>query len=285
MLWTPGNHFNFTVDNWGSTFQSGSIGTAVVAGGSAHTKGSNTNLLNGIAEDCYGISICFAGLVQANAVRRGMVDILIDPAAGAGNAGSSWSVAIANLYFNSPAYTAGAGYWYYFPLFFKAGTAIGAAHQNTTASVTVRVAIMLFGKPTRPELVQVGTRVQTIGATTASTTGVSFTPGSGSMGSYSASMGTTNFDAWWWQVGMGVTDTTAQGLLYFIDLAANATNKILLIEHLTWVSDTGEASGKSAFGLKPPMKNIASGDNIYVRGAAIDAPDTGCTAVAYALGG
>ena len=49
----------------------------------------------------------------------------------------------------------------------------------------------LFGKPTRPELLRVGTKVQTYGAVTASTSGTAITPGTNAMGAYTASLGTS----------------------------------------------------------------------------------------------
>lgn len=288
MLLTPRNDFNFSVDNFGATYTDTGIGTSVPGNASANAKGANTALLAGIAEDCYGIKIGFAGGNTSATIRRQMVDLLIDPAAGVGNAGSSWSVAIANLYANSPALTTGAwGYWYYFPLYLAAGTAIGAAHQDTAASsAALRVLVRVFGKPSRPELCPVGTKVQTIGATVGTTTGVAITPGTGAMGSYTASMGTTNFDAWWWQLGIGSADTTMTQNSYLFDLAVNATNKLLCMENVPYgVASATEQAGKSAFGSQLPIRAVSSGQDVYARAAAIAAPDTSMTVVAYALGG
>lgn len=292
MLWTPGNDFQFSVDNFGATYTDAGIGTNVPGHANANTKGANTALLAGIAEDCYGIAIGFANGNTAAAIRRQMVDLLIDPAAGVGNAGSAWSVAIANLYANSPSFVGGTavgsfGYWYYFPLYLKAGTAIGAAHQDLVATTqALRVLVRVYGKPSRPALLRVGNKVQTIGATVATTTGVAVTPGTNAMGAYSATMGTTSFDAWWWQLGIGSADTTMTANNYLFDLAANATNKVLLLEGMPYiVVGANEQASKSAFGISLPIRNLAAGQDIYVRAAAGAAPDTSMTAVAYALGG
>jgi len=289
MLFTPGNCFNWQADNFGTTYTDAGIGANSPGHASANTKGANTNMLNGIAEDCYGIAIMFAGQSATTVIRRCMVDLLIDPAAGVGNAGTSWSVIIANLYANSPTFgTSGAiGAWYYFPLYLKAGTAIGTAHQNLVAgTLPLRVAIRVFGKPSRPELVRCGTKVQTLGATVASTTGTAVTPGTSAMGSYSATLGTLDSDKWWWQLGIGSADTsmTARGFLF--DVAVNATNKLLCMQNVPYlVTGTIEQASMGALGMMLPCREAVSGENVYVRGVGVGGVDSTMTAVVYALGG
>jgi hypothetical protein len=206
-----------------------------------------------------------------------------------GNAGSSWSVAIANIASNSASFgTDGTfGYWYYFPLFLKAGTAIGTAHQNSAASTpAMRVAIRIYGKPSRPDLLKVGTRVQTLGAVLGSTSGnLPVTPGTGVMGSYTSSIGTTSFDAWWWQLGILSSDTSMSTNGYLFDVAVNTTNKILCMEHVPYiVGGTAERASKAAFGMSMPYKFVSSGQDVFVRGAAATAPDSTMTSLVYALG-
>ena len=187
MLLVPdSNTFNFQVDNYGATYSDAGFGTNAPGHANANTKGANTAMLGALAQDCYGLSITFSGGNTTTVVRRMMTDILIDPAGG-----TSWSVLIANLYANSPCLgTAGAfGYHYYFPVYLSAGTAVGAAHQDLVATTqALRVGIRAYGKPSRPELIRCGTKVTTIGATTATTTGVAVTPGTNAMGSYSATL-------------------------------------------------------------------------------------------------
>lgn len=296
MLWTPSAQFdfNFSVDNFGATYTEAALGTSVPAAGSTNTKGTNTALLAGVAQDIYGIAIGFAGESVASATRRHLTDLLIDPAAGIGNAGSSWSVAIANLYSWDASIGRGAGVaglpgcWYYFPMYFSAGTAIGAVSQSNTASAALRVLVRAWGKPTYPHLVRVGTRVQTLGAVTGTTSGTSVTIGSsGTMGSYSASLGTTNFDAWWWQVGFGATETAVtQTQSMLVDIAANATNKVTLNKYRHF-----QAGGiEERYGCTPiastmlPIYDLASGQDIYVRGVAQGTASAGGTTVVYALG-
>ena len=220
-----------------------------------------------------------------NTIRRQMTDLMIDPAAGVGGAGSSWSVAINNLYSNSPSTAPGSmGYCYHFPLYLKAGTAIGARVQDVVGAATVRLSIRVLGKPTRPELLKVGTKVQTLGATTASTTGVAVTPGTAAVGSYSASLGTLTNDAWWWQVGIGSNDSGMTVCRYWFDIAHDATNKYICARGISYgVSSTTEQSWKGAFGESQTICVAPAGTDVYVRGTGNTTPDSSMTAIVYAV--
>jgi len=282
VLYTPGNHFNWSVDNFG-TFSDAAAGVNVPGHANANQKGANTAVLSALAEDCYWLVIFITGGSTAATIRRQFTDILIDPAGG-----TSWSVAINNLYSNNPSMGSGLlGCWYSFPLFLKAGTAIGAAHQDTAATTqALRVAVRAYGKPTRPDLLRVGTRVQTLGADTATTAGVAVTPGtSGSWGSYTASLGTLNNNSWWWQVGVGTNDTTMNTHTMLLDVAVNATNKLTcLSECMYGVVTTNETAWKTATGASMPIRDAAAGENVYVRANCVNsAADATNTVVAYAV--
>ena len=286
MLYTPVNHFNWQVDNFG-TMSDSAQGTEVPGHANANTKGANTALLAGIAEDCYGIAILMSAGHSTTVIRRHLTDLLIDPDAGAGNAGSSWSVKIDNLYANSPAMgNGGPGWWYYFPLFLKAGTAIGAAHQDLVAASNMRMGIRVYGKPSRPDLVKVGNKVQTLGAVTATTSGTAVTMGVlGAQGSYSATLGTLNLDSWWWQLGIGSNDASMSASQAWFDIACNATTKVLCAQEIPYgIVGSAEQAHKGAMGAVPPIQNIGSGQDVYVRGVTSStAFDTTITAVVYAV--
>lgn len=289
-MFTPVSDFNWQVDNYGSTYSDTGIGTNVPGNASVNQKGANTQLLTGLAEDCYGISIHFSGGSTTGTGRTQLTDLIIDPGAGVGGNGSSWSVLIANLLTGGPAdgATGSFGHEFYFPLFLKAGTAIGAAHQDGTGSTqALRVAVRAYGKPSRPDLLRVGTKVQTLGATTASTTGTAVTPGTNAMGSYSSSLGTTSFDAWWWQIGVACAFNTQTNTASMWDAAVNATNKIIVAQGIRYNQvGTAEQSSKSAMGCCPPIRNVASGQDVYVRAAGMNgAPIGSMSAVVYAVGG
>jgi hypothetical protein len=290
MLWTPGNSFGWSVDNYGATYTDTGLGTNSPGHANANTKGANTAMLSGLAEDCYGMSISFSGQSATTVARRCMTDILIDPAAGVGVGGSSWSVLINNLFAMGPTFgTSGAfGYHYYFPIYLKAGTAIGTAHMNGTAgTLPLRVAIRCYGKPSRPDILRCGSLVQTLNAATASTGGTNaFTPGSSAKGSYSASLGTLTRDSWFWQLGVGTTDTSMTAAGYLCDVAANATNKIMCLENVMYtVIGTIEQASKSAFGTNNPYQDISAGQDVYARAACSGTPDSNMFPIVYALGG
>lgn len=285
MLWTPGNDFQWSVDNFGSTYTDAGIGVNSPGHANANTKGANTGMLVGIAEDCYGIAIGFSGGNAAATIRRNLVDLLIDPAAGVGNAGSSWAVLIANLYANSPSLIVG-GYWYYFPIYLKAGTAIGSANQSLVAgTLALQVCIKIFGKPSRPELVKVGSKVETFGAVTASTSGAAITPGTSAMGSLTASLGTMAGDLFWWQCGLGFNDTTLVDEATLMDvLAGDGTNNVLCAENVMMMDNNSEQSGKAAVGTRLPYRQVKAGANVYMRAAGAAAPQGTPTCVAYGCG-
>lgn len=285
MLYNGVNHFNWQVNNFSDLYPGNSAATQLTAGSGAHTKGTDTAVLSGIAHDAWGVYIMVSSGATVATSRRQMIDLLIDPAAGVGNAGSSWSVLINNLYTNSPVFGTSKhlGHNYYFPLFIPAGTAIGARTQDTVTDETCRFSIRLVGQPTRPDLVKVGHKVQTIGATTASTDGVSFTPGTSAVGTYSASMGTLTNDAWWWQVGFGVNDTTQTDRVTHLDVAHDATSKYICMRSVMCIVDSGENSSKNSFGEGSPIRHAPAGTDVYIRGHSAGAPDSNWTGVVYAL--
>ncbi len=289
MLYSPySNHFNWSADNVSGNYLADvSFGTVLTASTTANTKGVDTALLSGVAHDVYGIQILFGQGFTDATIRRQMTDILIDPAAGVGNAGSSWSVLIDNLYTNGPGTsTGGQGHNFYFPIFLPAGTAIGARMQDLTgASATVRCSIRVVGQPSHPEVLRVGSVVQTIGATTASTSGVAVTPGTDAYGSYSASMGTLTRPAWWWQLGIGSNDTTMTANFYVFDIATDATSKYIAARDIKYgvTTTTGEVSWKSSQGEEAPVFHAPAGTDVYVRGCGLGAPDGTITTVVYAV--
>jgi len=286
MFFTPTNDFQWSVDNFGSTYSDSGIGLNSPGHANANTKGANTNMLNGIANDCYAISIGFSGANANNINRRNLVDLLIDSGAGVGNSGSSWTVLINNLHVSMASTVAGM-IWYYFPIYLKAGTAIGTSNQSITAGTSaLRVVVRVYGKPSRPELIKCGTKVQTYGAVTATTQGTAIVPGNTVMGSNTASLGTSSFDQFWWQCGMSYEESalTNSQCAWMDVLAGDGSNNVLCAESVMQNTDTTERGGKHAFGSKLPIRNIKSGSNVYMRAAASAASPLNPTVIAYGLG-
>lgn len=281
MLWTPSNEFNFSVDNFGATYTLAGLGTTVTANAAANTKGATTQLISAasLTDNCYGLSLCFTRTNSAAGIVSFLVDIMYDPAGG-----TNWQILVPNLLVHQPSLQRG-GWWFYFPIYIPAGSSLGARCQSSTGASTVQVAARVYGKPSKPELIKYGHKVQALGVNTTTTRGTAFTPGTSALGSYSASLGTLNFDAWWWQVGWTMTDTTSTMSGLLIDVAANATNKILCYEGDISIPDSSENFGKTALGARPPIRCISAGQDVYVRGAGLNtAPDTGMSAAVYAVG-
>lgn len=283
MLFTPENEFCWSVDNWGATLTDAGLGTAVTADvTTAHVKGAAASLIAGasVTEDVYGMSILFCGGSTAGTIRRYLADILIDPAGG-----TSWSTLISNLLVNSPSLLLG-GYRYYFPVYLKNGTSIGCQQQCSTNNIAMRVAVTLHGKPSRPDLIKVGTKFETFGAVTGTTSGTAITPGASTEGSYT-SMGTTTNDLWWWQWGgIAVNDTSTSTDLNVGDVACgDATNKKICVLRNSCPNKGSEECGKETMGLVRPIKHIKGGETVYVRAFYTGAADTTPTTTAYGMGG
>lgn len=272
------NDFRFSVDNFGATFSDAAFGTSV-SNILAHTKGTASQLIAAasVTTDIFAMTIGFCGANTAANVRRFLADILVDPAGG-----SSWSVLIPDLYVNSPALGEG-GYWYTFPLYVKSGSSIGMQQQCSSAAIALRCGIRLYGKPSNPSMMRVGTKVQAIGVNASNTDGVAVTPGTNAMGSYSASLGTTSSDCWYWQLGVGSGDTTMNSVYYNYEVAAgDATNKQTVADNILVKTNASEAMSKSStYGSN--IKQIAAGADVYVRAQGTAAPDGTISVIAYGV--
>lgn len=285
-LWIPANSFSFSADNAGTTYTGAGIGTQITSGGSANAKNASiTSLLSGasITQDCYWISIGFFAGSASGSSHRFLTDIYFDPAGG-----TSWESAprIPNLAANNPDYIQG-GVWYEFPLYIKNGTSIGAACQCETLSTTMQVVVAVSGRPSRPNMVEAGSKVTAYGVTLASTVGTAFTPGaSGSMGSYSSSLGTTSFDHWWWQTGILMNDTTQTAVQYWVDTAVGDANRKYIVQRglLHTNAGTVEVAGRANFsGMYYPAYFAASGASVFVRGVCTGTADSNLSAIVYGV--
>lgn len=281
MLLTDVNEFNWSVDNFGSTFTDTALGTSVTSG-TSNTKGTAVSLISGasVTEDCYELTVQFVGGAVSSATRTFLADILIDE-----SGGSTWTTKISNLLVCSTHLYLG-GYRYVFPIYVKAGTSIGVQIQCNTSSIAIRCGVKLRGKPTYPQLMKVGYRVETFGANTGTTLGTELTGGaSQDKGDY-VSLGTTTNDNWYWQIGTSVADAIAgASFAYFFDLAAgDVTNKKMCMENSMFQRDNSERSGRpDAFGDYIPIKKIKAGEDVYARVAFTLAADSMINATAYGV--
>lgn len=233
-----------------------------------------------LTDDVYGLLLYFRDGGVTNNARPTLVNIGADPAGG-----TSYSDIISNLNAASSGQQHPGSLCYYFPLYIKAGTALAARARVGNASAgTFVVSARAFMKPTRAELLRVGAYVDSIGADTANSRGTIITPGTSSAeGSY-VSLGTLPRPAWWFQLGMSVDDNSMSFGNQTVDLAYDATTKVLLIENAQYnTQSTENLSGELTHGA---ARDLPSGTELFARIANSQATnDSNFSVVAHALGG
>lgn len=257
--------------------------------GTSITPGNNTfpaytEILGNTAYDCFGIAIFVHTIGSSGAAKDMLLTIGIDHTGGT----TYTSCEISNLMCSSAGTLVTGGIWYYFPLYIPEGSAIAAKMSCSNATVgTGRVGVILYGRPTRPELVRAGAYVDNFGATTASSRGTTITAGTASEGAWTEmTSGTTTRSYWWFQVGWGSFDISLGSAIYAMDLSVgDATNKELVIEdHLIINAGTTEQVVKP-FIPGEPTCDVKDGQRIYVRLQCSTTVDTDLSMMAYALGG
>lgn len=279
MLYTTGNRFTWWVSN--NTTPTGTPGTNR-APGANNVMSAYTQLLSALANDVYLVHIRITGANTSAAARDILVDIGVDPAGG-----SSYSVLVPYL-LGSIATNDGCGQEYLFPIFIKAGSTVAARAQvNNATAGNCRIWITCFGLPTRPELVKSGSYVTAVGATSASSSGTAVTPGTSAAEGSWTSLGSSAEPHWWWQVGMGINDSTVSAQNYTIDLAkGDGSNKDIIFEDQMVLTSSAESMTRplAAAAFNAYCETPAS-ETIYGRMSASGTPDSNVSLIAYGVGG
>jgi hypothetical protein len=275
----------FRFDNWGAN-PSSTPGTSVVPGTSS-LYGSWTEVATAanVANDVYFVTIQVFGGFTTGVSKKQMLDLGVDPAGG-----TSYSVLAAELLVGcSPGIASSIQgvNGYSFPMFIKAGSSVAVRIKGShTTAGTVRVCITLRGQPASPHQIPVASYSEglTGGAGTA---GTSFTPGNLADGTWQT-LGTTVRRNFWWQLGWNVDNTGMTAEYCYIELAhGDASNKHTLIKTMKASSSTEQLSA-------PLLGNwdfagcywpLPAGTELWVRGRADSAPDSGYNAMAYGFGG
>ncbi len=262
-----------------------SLGVSVTPGN--NTYGSYAELIDGalVTHDVYAMVINVNSGAVTTAAKDTIVTIGIDP-----SAGTSYTDTIADLLAPSTSFLTGnastrGGVSYFFPLFIKAGGSIAAKASVNNATVgTVRVQAMLYCKPSRPDAMEPCSFVQTFGATVASSSGTSVTPGGASEGSWTE-IGTLTKTIRWieWGVGINSGTFTTQSNGYHVDIGiGDASNKKTVIQN-----GYCETCNDESF-LKPPSGSPCigvSGDKVYARiQAGPNAADSNMSVCIYGAG-
>lgn len=260
------------------------FGTIVTPG--TNSYGSYVSLISGasVTADIFEIWINIESVAVSGAAHDSLVTIGVDPAGG-----SSFTDLISDLLGGcAGSYasgTAGAGgVWYRFPLKIQAGTSVGAKGSRSNGTQGFGVHCVLFGKPTRPELVRAGSFVRTFGSNPSGSNGTSITPGTTSEGAY-VDLGTLADTLWFWEVGIGVGNSATNTNTYHVDVAiGNASNKKTVINNLPFRTSTSEdiTKGPGAGGYLTGI----NGDHVYARAqVGPNGVVGGVTVAAYGVGG
>ena len=175
--------------SWAHYIDNITIGAAYLDSGVAvtaalgNTKGSTVTILPALAHDIEYLRLGIHRFAIDNHTTGSLatlLDIMIDPAGGTSwnseplipnlLAGSSSAMAIES------AGTAGAGYWYDFPIWVPAGASLGARAQTAyTVDLTGRVIVQGYGGNRNPASWWCGQHVTAIGPDTSASKGVMVT--------------------------------------------------------------------------------------------------------------
>lgn len=235
-----------------------------------------------VTREISDVLICVNTANAVGAARDCIVTIGIDPAGG-----SSYTTLISNLVCGpagsySGAASNGGPVWFRLPVRIPSGSSVGAkASVNSSTLTAINVFCELRGSPSHPA--RAGSVVESLGVTTASSSGTSVTPGTSSDGSY-VEIGTLTrpccFLAW----GVGVNDGTMSNNTFSVDIAiGNASSKRIVVPNGFVFTAANEATGKHAQGA---YVEGATGDIVYARmQCGPNASDSSVSVACYAVGG
>lgn len=257
------------------------IGTSIAPG--ENTYGTYEEIVAGslVSHDVYLIDVIIGTGAATAAARDILVTLGIDP-----DGGTSFSDFISHLMgSNASEYTtatSGGGVSYRFPIFLRAGSSIAAkASVNNVSLSELRVAVVLYGKPSNPEAVWAGSFVQTFGATPASSSGTALTPGEASGGAW-VELGTLDKTIRHWEAGIGFNTGTFTAGVMHCDLGiGDATDKKTPIVDGYATISAAERLYKThwaAPGIGAP------GDKVYGRAQGSDPATANMSMIAYGVG-
>jgi hypothetical protein len=261
------------------------FGTSVTPGN--NTYGSYASVMSGatLTDDCFELWINFNSVGASASARDTICTIGLDAAGG-----TSFTDFITHLLCSSAGLYqqsagGGNGVWYRFPIFIKSGTSIGCkASQNNASPAAMRCHIIAFCKPSRPELLRVGSYVDTFGAVTGSSAGTAITPGTTSEGAYVQMGSNVTKDYFYVEWGWGDNTTAQANNVTHIDVAVgDGTNKRIVVPNGVIASDAVEVVHKPNF--QGVYATVANGDGVYTRGqSGPNAASTTASTAVYLVG-
>ena len=233
-------------------------GTAFTSGGS-NVDGTAVTVLAALAQDVQRLVLAIGTDGTAGEDNSVLANLLFDPAGG-----TSWTT-IAQLIAGTAVISPNglATHVYDFPLFIKAGTAIGmSARKNGATGIVGGCAAYAFGQPRRPEMWWCGQGLETLGINAASSKGTAHTPGATGVFSSFASLGasTRRYGA----VALGVQGdgTALNGRTYYYEIGVGGA-KVPGTPTLFVATDTNERGLRTGPGAI--QTDIAAGTTIQIR--------------------
>lgn len=261
MLSTLPNEWGLVIESVADgTRPAAAWGTSITPGNNAY--GSYAQVLAATSDETYLCRIVLSSFAVNAAARDALVTIGIDPAGG-----TSYTDLITDLVASCAPPVSNVGVSpivYEFPLSIPAGATIAAkATVNNVTVGTGRVAITLFGRPSRPELVKAGSFVQTFGSVPASSSGTAVTPGTTAEGAWTQIGSALTVPIWAWEFGLSVNSATMANTNHNVDVGlGDATNKRVIIPNGTVFETSNEQLGKAS-ALRVGLGAV--GDLVYAR--------------------
>lgn len=130
-----------------------------------------------------------------------------------------------------------------------------------------------------------GTAIESVGLTLASSSGTAVTAGQAAEGAWT-SLGTLTNAARYMGVGASVGNGTTNGLVYHLDLSWSpdaGVTKYLLVEDQRMITSSNESVAWESMNLPLAYADIPAGATIYARAQCSGAPDAGFTMAAWAV--
>lgn len=285
------NGFALTIEKpVDGTLNGDTSGVAFSLGGS-NTMGAYAQILDGSTDwpadsgDGYWISIHVSSVAVSTVQSNALVTIGIDPAGG-----TTYTDWIQHLLVTGAGTLNGNGVWgvrYEFPIRVPRGCSLAIKGQSAQAIpiATSYCKIQIKCKPTRPELMRVGSFVQTFGADTANSDGTTVTAGGASEGTYAQLGSSLDKPIWFWEWGWGSSAAAFAATVGEVDIAVgDASNKRRVVRNKRFFIGTAETQTK--FGKQGEYGDGAVGDLVYGRVQFGDATGPGSDSmIAYGVGG
>lgn len=238
-----------------------------------------------MAQDTYGVLINLNNTFSSTTVRNYLVDIGVD-----NDGGTNYTTLIPTLVGGcAPPYGTGSGgFWYYFPIYIKAGSSVAARATHSSGGSAVSVYVNFFGQPRNPEAVKVGSYVDAFGINLTEARGTTRAVdavGTTAVGNWMQIGSNTTRSYWWAQSCLWNGEPSLNAGVMHIDLAVGDTTskKIIYEDQYAATTTLEQVSNYPVFPASP--SNIAAGKGLYMRGQYSGTPQSGLGFAAWALGG